>query len=302
MQSLTVDLDGPIHYADFGGSGTPVVCVHGLGGSHVNWLATAPLLARSSRVFAPDLAGFGRTPPAGRSSSVEANRALLDRFLGEVVRAPAVLVGNSMGGLISLLQAAERPQTVAGLVLLDPAQPRPPFSGVDLYVAWRLGLAALPGLTGFLLRQKTRLGAETVVRKTFELVCVDPDRIPRHVQEAHVAIAEERLTKMPWSEAAFAEATRSILAVLARPGRFREIVGRVRAPTLLVHGERDRLVPLEASRQLARQRPDWTFLELSDVGHTPQLEDSERLVSHVERWLAHSTTTSSVRSPSLEKA
>src|SRR5580658_7670330 len=104
MESRTTDLEGPVHYLE-GGSGPPVVLVHGLGGSHVNWLAVAPQLARKRHVLVPDLAGFGRTPLAGRSSSIEANRALLDSFLRVIVKEPAVLVGNSMGGLISILEA-----------------------------------------------------------------------------------------------------------------------------------------------------------------------------------------------------
>jgi hypothetical protein len=50
--SRLVDLGGPVHYLDFGGHGPTMVLVHGLGGSHVNWLAAGPLLARSARVVA----------------------------------------------------------------------------------------------------------------------------------------------------------------------------------------------------------------------------------------------------------
>src|SRR5712692_7938224 len=98
MRSRTVDLDGPLHFADFGGSGPTMVLVHGLGGSHVNWMAVGPALAARARVLAPDLAGFGRTPLAGRSAHLRANQGLLDRFLDAVADGPAVLVGNSMGG------------------------------------------------------------------------------------------------------------------------------------------------------------------------------------------------------------
>ena len=66
--SRFVDLDGPLHYLDFGGpaDGPLLVCVHGLGGSHVNWVAIGPKLAQTCRVLALDLAGHGRTPLAGR--------------------------------------------------------------------------------------------------------------------------------------------------------------------------------------------------------------------------------------------
>jgi len=106
MRSYTIDLDGPIHYADFGGTGPTLVLVHGLGGSYVNWLAVAPALARSGRVLALDLAGFGRTPLGERSAGVHANRVLLDRFLETVAPGPAILVGNSMGGLVAMMEAA----------------------------------------------------------------------------------------------------------------------------------------------------------------------------------------------------
>src|SRR2546430_1919938 len=124
MRSRTIDLDGPVHYADFGGTGPTLVLVHGLGGSHVNWLAVAPALARGARVLALDLAGFGRTPLGERSADVHANRVLLDRFLDAVAAAPAILIGNSMGGLLAMLEAARAPERVAGLVLVAAAASR----------------------------------------------------------------------------------------------------------------------------------------------------------------------------------
>ena len=100
MQTRTVDLDGPVNVADFGGSGPPMVLVHGLGGSHLDWMDTGPRLAERAHVLAPDLIGHGRTPLEGRSASVSSNVELLDRFIVEVAGSPAVVVGNSMGGLI----------------------------------------------------------------------------------------------------------------------------------------------------------------------------------------------------------
>src|SRR3954453_21312372 len=131
--SRYVDLDGPVHYLDFGGpaDGPLLVCVHGLGGSHVNWLAIGPELAKTCRVLALDLAGHGRTPLSGRSPGVHANRRLLHRFVTEVVSGPVILVGNSMGGMISLAEAADAPSEVTGLVLIDPALPLARFAKLD---------------------------------------------------------------------------------------------------------------------------------------------------------------------------
>src|SRR5512144_2702302 len=126
MKSLVVDLDGPVHYADFGGSGRPIVLVHGLGGSHLNWLPVAPRLAAHGRVLAVDLLGHGRTRSLGRSARLGANRRMLARFIEAVAREPAVLMGNSMGGYLSLAVAADQPAKVASLVLVDPAVPTAP--------------------------------------------------------------------------------------------------------------------------------------------------------------------------------
>ncbi len=59
----TADLNGPVKYVDFGGKGPPMVLVHGLGGSSVNWFAVGGGLARDHHVYAIDLPGFGRSPP-----------------------------------------------------------------------------------------------------------------------------------------------------------------------------------------------------------------------------------------------
>src|SRR5664279_5053228 len=88
--SQWVDLDGPVHYVDYGGlpDGPLLVCVHGLGGSLVNWAALGPSLSKTCRVLALDLAGFGRTRSHGRSTSVHANQRLLHRFLTQVCQEP----------------------------------------------------------------------------------------------------------------------------------------------------------------------------------------------------------------------
>ena len=100
--SRTIGLDGPVHYVDYGGDreGPTLVLVHGLGGSHLNWDLLAPLLTPHARVLALDLPGFGRSEPGSRLASVQANVDVLERFLTEVAGGPAVLIGNSMGGMI----------------------------------------------------------------------------------------------------------------------------------------------------------------------------------------------------------
>ena len=286
MRSRTVDLGGPVHFADFGGSGPTMVLVHGLGGSHLNWLAVGPALAARARVLAPDLAGFGRTPLAGRSAHVRANAQLLDRFIDVVAEGPAILIGNSMGGLLAMMEAERQPEKVTRLVLVGAAQPRPPGTRFDPVVALTFAAYAVPGLGERFMRWRAaRRGPEGLVRDTLQLVCADPGRVPAEVVAAHVALARDRMDRMPWGNQAFLEAARSIVFTLARRREVHAMIGRIAAPALLVQGTRDRLVSLAASRATAALRPDWTLAVLEGIGHVPQLEAPERFVATVTGWL-----------------
>jgi pimeloyl-ACP methyl ester carboxylesterase len=286
FRSYTVDLGVQAHAVDFGGSGPAMVLVHGLGGAAENWFAVGPALARRARVVAVDLMGFGRTPPGPDGAEVEGNQRFLDGFLASDVGRPAILIGNSMGGLIAMMQAARRPDRVAGLVLVSPAQPRPRGAPID----WRLLLAfilySIPGLGAWLWRRRVeRLGPAGLVDDLLRIVCVDPSRVRRDVREAHVALTAERLARMPWAQPAFATAARSLRRTLSRARDWDAMVTAITAPTLVVQGARDRLVPVMASRELVRRRPDWRLEVLEDIGHVAQLEAADRFVQIVERWL-----------------
>ena len=81
MERFTIDLHGPLHGMEYGGEGQLVLLVHGLSGSAVNWVETAVPLTAYGRVVAPELPGFGRTPPAGRSASMKAQAGLMADFI-----------------------------------------------------------------------------------------------------------------------------------------------------------------------------------------------------------------------------
>jgi pimeloyl-ACP methyl ester carboxylesterase len=283
-RSLTVDLDGPVHYLDYGGQGAPILLVHGLGGSHVNWIAVAPLLARSHSVYAVDLPGFGSSPFSGRSGRLDENSRLLAHFLERVVRAPATLIGNSMGGLLSMMVAATEPQAVRSLVLVGAPHPRAAGARRDRQVALMFATYMVPFLGELLMSQRAaRLTPTQLVDETMRLCSARPDELDRDVIAAHVAMATER-GQMAWAHPAFLAAARSIVRSLLTPGWQERIAQSVVAPTLVLHGDRDRLSPIAAARAAAaRQR--WELEVLRDVGHVPQLEQPLRFIEIVERWL-----------------
>jgi pimeloyl-ACP methyl ester carboxylesterase len=294
-RSATVDLGGAVHYVDYGGNddGPAVVLVHGLGGSHLNWDLLAPHLTGRARVWAIDLPGFGRSEPRNRSTTVPANVGVLGRFLDEVVQEPAVLVGNSMGGMISIFTAGERPQSVSGLVLLDPAIPGP-RRALDPLVAITFAVYAIP-LVGerFLRTRRARKSSLARVHETLRLCGVDPDAVPDEVIERSVALLEEQ-DQVEGMDRAFLAAARSLVRVLVDPRRYRRDMAAISVPVLLVHGDRDRLVPVAAARRLAQQHPHWGYVELPDVGHVPQLQVPDRVATEIDSWL---TATSGLESP-----
>jgi pimeloyl-ACP methyl ester carboxylesterase len=287
--SQYVDVDGaPVHWIDFGGpAGGPLaVCVHGLGGSWVNWLALAPLLTDRYRVIAFDLVGNGRTPVAGRKADIRSNRRLLDGFLRTQTDQPVMLIGNSMGGLLSILQAARKPQTVDRLVLVDPALP-PPRNQLPRDPRFLGGflLMALPVVGERLMsRRGKRLQPAQLVQEMLRLVCTDPSRVSPDIIRVSEELGAERAGR-PELDRVFLGAARSLMGVLGRPGRYWQAMRQVSQPTLLLFGAKDRLVPVAAGRSAAKRHPDWTYREHPDLGHVPQIEDPEWTAEQILDWL-----------------
>ena len=192
-QSCWTDIGGPVHYLDYGGpAGAPViVAVHGLEGCAVNWSALAPLLTGRYRVLAPDLAGHGFTRSAGRGVDVTSNRVLLHRFIEEVAGSPVILMGNSMGGMISLSEAAAAPDTVTGLILLDPAVPFGPVRP-DPSIIMMFLVNMIPGLGERMISRRRQFSPEQLVAGVLETVCADPSRVPPAVVGQHIEVARRR--------------------------------------------------------------------------------------------------------------
>jgi pimeloyl-ACP methyl ester carboxylesterase len=287
------DLDGPVHWIEFtpgdSADGAPIVFVHGLGGSHLNWCLIGPELADGGRAVALDLHGFGLTPGTRATVTVQRNARLLDRFVREVTGTPVILVGNSMGGLISLMQAAAAPGTVRGLVLIDPALP-PPRQVPDRQVAGQFLLYALPGFGELYVRAvMSRRPPELAVQRVIELCFADPSRADPAMLAASIALATERQRQERPNAAAFLAASRSLMRMVGQRHRYWEMLASVRVPVLLIGGEADRLVPPAAMRQAAARNPRWETVMLPGVGHTPQLEAPDNVIGIVRDWLGRTT-------------
>lgn len=279
------DVGGPLHYVEWEGpADRTFVLVHGLGGAHLQWVPVAPMLARHGRVLAIDLPGFGRTPRAGRSGKLTANRAVLSRFLEQVVGGPAILAGNSMGGGIAVMQAAVEPASVEGLILSSSVYP------------WARGGMPSPVIMGgfalyrspigeWAVRQRLNAGnAERIVRLGLRLTTVHPERIDADLVRAHVDLLVEQAGD-PEVAMAFLDAARSLMRLGQNPERGRLLLEDVKCPVIAIHGRRDRFVPSSFAWAATEAHPEWWVRVLPDVGHVPQMEAPDRWIAAVESWL-----------------
>ena len=293
-RGFVTELDGgPVHWVRWDSHGEvtqdPLLLVHGLGGSHLNWTLVAPALATGREVYALDLRGFGLSPghPHG-DSKVLSNALLVAHFSEQVIGAPVVLIGNSMGGMISAMVASRRPDLARRLVLVDPALPLARI-GLDKAVAAQFALFSVPGAGEAALRRvRHRVDPEVAARQVIDLCFADAGRVRPELITQAVELTRTRLDPgagMGDVDHSFMLAARSLLRTLARRPSYQRMLDGITAPVLLVHGDKDRLVDVRAARAAARRHPHWAYAELPGVGHTPQLEVPEDFVDLVESWL-----------------
>ena len=240
------------------GTGEPLVCIHGLGGTKASFLPTVAALADRYRVIALDLPGSGESdkPIAAPYDAPYFAKAVAD-LMDELELDTAHIVGNSLGGRVGIELGLRYPERVRKLVLLSPAlawlRDRP--------WKWLLQLP-LPRLG--LIQPTPRFIAEPIVRRMIP----DADR-------GWVAAGVDEFLRVyltPRGRAAFYEAARNIY--LDEPGGeegFWTRLGGLECDTMFVWGRRDTVVPIAFMKHVERALPRARHIEL-ECGHVPQLE------------------------------
>ncbi|TFV60867.1 alpha/beta hydrolase [Geodermatophilus sp. DF01-2] len=272
---------GPVDGACAGASRERALYVHGLGGASTNWTDLAALLAVRFDGWAVDLPGFGRSQPPARSSysmrgHVAAVVDVLERIVaepGEGSGRPVHLLGNSLGGLVSLFVAAGRPDLVATLTLVSPAMP---VYRVPRAFSRTLLLLLLPGIPTLAERRLSGVTPEQQVRGMVQMCFGDPRRVPRARLEQALQEMRER-AEQPWATRALTRSMRGLITSYLRvgPGNAWRMARSLRPPTLVVWGDRDRLVDPALAPRLAAAVPDGRLLVLDGVGHVAMLEAAE---------------------------
>lgn len=250
----------------------PALFVHGLGGASTNWTDVMYLLRGHVDGQAPDLPGFGCSPPPpGGDYRLDTHVRAVVR-LAEAAGARVHLFGNSLGGAVATRVAAERPDLVRTLTLVSPALPslRPRVSSLHL------PLFLAPGVGARLFQRSTRQSPERRAQMVLALCYGDPRRV--HPERKHEAVEEvRRRAELEHAGDAFLASLRGLAAeYLDRgPRALWRQAAHVSAPTLLVYGAKDRLVDARLAARAATVFRASRVVVLPDSGHVAQLEHPE---------------------------
>jgi pimeloyl-ACP methyl ester carboxylesterase len=242
-----------------------VVYVHGFLSSSATWKKILAAASAGRRAIAVDLpgAGFSDRPwpydYAAGAQALHLWRYLDARGIGRVV-----LVGNSLGGAVALLAAAARPDRVAALVLVDSAWP-----GLEIPWQFRVMRAPIAG----------EVEMELLCRPVMELA------LRRRVYARADRVTEE--TVSDWWDPVPVPGTRraALAAIRSSPAGYEDVARRIAAPTLVLWGKQDRMLPLSAGAALAEEIPAARFVALPDAGHVPQEETPEAFARTVSAFL-----------------
>ncbi len=260
-----------IQVAEWGDpSAPPVVLIHGLLVNHQEFAYIAPILARQFRVIAPDLPGFGGSEkPSPKSYAY--TRAAFAETIADVMSALSIprahVIGHSMGGGVAITLAADRPEVVDRLTLIDAASfPFPlPLKG-------RLPL--LPGVGPFLFK---KLYTRAVFIDYFKNNVWNGN--PKMAMDDVLAFYRD-FDPPDARDAAYAAYCATVDTADLQPR-----IARVRAPTLVVWGDSDRIFPVSLGHRLARAIQGARLQVVSDCAHAPAEQypeiTAEMVLSHL---------------------
>jgi pimeloyl-ACP methyl ester carboxylesterase len=248
-----------------------VLCVHGMSGAATNWTDLMAELAPDFDCAAVDLPGSGYSaPPAKRSGySIRALAATVIRLVETLERGPVHLVGNSMGGAVSIRVAAARPDLVRTLTLVSPVLPdRRPHRATAHFP-----ILALPFVGQRLARGFARMPAETRVAGVYNMcyynpALLHPDRFAQEVA------ALRRRDDLGHDAATLVGAARTLVGetLSLRPFSLWRAAEQITAPTLVLFGGHDRLVSPALAVPAARVFRNVRVEVLADTGHIGQME------------------------------
>ncbi len=266
-----------IHYYQAGEHGSPVVLLHGGGidSAMVSWRLALPALAKSHRVFAPDWPGYGQSEWEGGDYGIDLLIQTLSDLLDAWGLPKIALVGLSMGGGTALGFALTHPEQVSKLVLVDSygLSRRVPFQTLS-YLFVKMPL--VNPITWWALRQ-----SRSMTRWTLSYILANPNAITSELVDEVYQIIKRPGIEKPFSAFQNAEITPHGLQT-----SYMDRLAMLSVPTLIVHGDKDILIPLRDAREAAGRIPNAQLEVLRNAGHWSPRDEPERFNRLVADFLA----------------
>jgi pimeloyl-ACP methyl ester carboxylesterase len=277
-----------IGYQTQGDQGAAIVLVHGFGASSGHWRKNIPTWARSFRVFAIDLIGFGTshkpTPGIGIDYTFETWGSLLADFCREIIGEPAFFVANSIGCIAAMQTAVISPKLVRGIVQLNCSlrllhdRRRDRQNPLKRYgTSFVQNLLAIPAIGEFFF---SRVATAKTVRAALSQAYIRKTAITNDLIEMLLAPS-----RSPRAWEVFVAFTRYSQGPLPE-----DLLPLLSCRTLLIWGDRDPWEPVALAHQLAEFSSVDDFVELPGVGHCPQDEAPEMVNPIVEQWILKQCT------------
>ncbi len=256
------------------GSGPPMIFLHGLSGCWQNWLENLPFFARDHRVIAVDLPGFGESQMPREPISVTGYARMLDALCDALDLDRVIVVGNSMGGFVGAELAIRFPHRVDQLCLVAAAGLSMEYIRTERRRGWRPRLENLAffSLAWLASRSDMVVRRPRLRRMLLTLVAAHPERLP----SALLAEQMRSSGKPPGFDDALEAMTRYPI---------RDRLGEIGAPTLVVWGALDRLVPVGDASEFEWLIPDARKLIYPDTGHMAMLERPGRFNADLHAFL-----------------
>lgn len=257
----------------------PLLLVHGFGASTDHWRKNIHELQADFEVWAIDLLGFGRSAKPDQQYSGQLWRDQLHRFIQEVIGRPAVIAGNSLGGYASLGVAADYPESVAGVVLLNSAGPfqdgAPVTQPNPLQAAIRQTIQTfmLQPLPSWLLFQYVRQRRN--IRKTLQQVYVDKTVITDQLIDDIRRPADD-----PGAARVFASVFKS-----PKGDSVDTLLDRMTAPLLILWGEGDPWMDTRRRSEQFRQHYSQLKEHFLQAGHCPHDEVPQQVNQLMREWV-----------------
>jgi pimeloyl-ACP methyl ester carboxylesterase len=255
------------------GSGPPLIFIHGLSGCWQNWLEQLPLFARDHRVIAVDLPGFGQSEMPAEEISISLYADAIDELMGELDIEEARIVGNSMGGFVGAELTIQHPQRVERLVLLAAAG----LSIESIRTERKKGLRhRAENIVFFSLGHIASRSHQVALRPRLRhalllVVAAHPQKLPGPLAAQQV---------LGSGKPGFSDA---LEAMCRYP--LRDRLEKIGCPTLILWGDKDRLVPVKDAAIFEELIPDARKIVYEDTGHVAMMERPARFNSDVKAFL-----------------